>query len=344
MSYIKPIKIGSFECPSNLILAPMAGITDTPFRILCLKGGAGLVCAEMVSAAALQFSSPKSLKMLQIAKEEHPVSMQVFGGDAKSIAEACKLAQAQGADVIDINAGCPVKKVNKSGAGCVLMKTPEKIAEIVKAAVKSVNIPVTLKTRVSLNRTENLAPLLVKIAQDNGAAAITLHARAAADVHSGPPNIKFLESACKAASIPVFANGGVLCAQDAKVMFEAGAQAVMIGRGAIGNPFIFTEITKTLNGENFEGVSPAQKARMFLELVEENVKFYGERTGVSRSKKTVSYWIGGFQNASTIRENFVRCETLKLARDILSEAIKENYTLYDTNPPNASILRYQKSE
>ena len=209
MSFIKQFKIGHFTCPSNLILAPMAGITDSPFRILCLKGGAGLVCAEMVSAAALKFNSPKSLRMLKVNKDEHPLSMQVFGGDAEAIAQACKQAQQQGADIIDINAGCPVKKVNKAGAGCVLMKTPEKIAQILQAAVKSVSIPVTLKTRVSLNRTDNLAPLLTKIAQDNGAAAITLHARAAVDIHNGAPNIKFLESACAVAKIPVIANGGV---------------------------------------------------------------------------------------------------------------------------------------
>lgn len=324
MPYIKQLKIGDFVCPSNLVLAPMAGITDTPFRILCLKGGAGLVCAEMVSASALKFDSPKSIKMLQVDKSEHPLSMQVFGGDAQTIAEACKRAEAQCADIIDINAGCPVKKVNKAGAGCVLMKTPEKIAEILKAAVKSVKIPVTLKTRVSLNRTENLAPLLTKIAQDSGAAAITLHARAAADVHSGPPNLAFLESACRVAQIPVIANGGVLNAQDAKNMFETGAQAVMIGRGAIGNPFIFTEISSILSSRPFGKIANAEKALMFLTLIEENVKFYGERTGISRSKKTVGYWLNGFTNAAAVREQFVRCETLAQAREILSVVTKEN--------------------
>ena len=323
-SFIKPLKIGNFTCPSNLVLAPMAGITDTPFRILCLKGGAGLVCAEMVSAAALQFDSPKSIKMLKTDKAEHPLSMQVFGGNALAIADACKRAEQQGADIIDINAGCPVKKVNKSGAGCVLMKTPQKIAEILTAAVKSVKVPVTLKTRVSLNRTENLAPLLTKIAQDSGAAAITLHARAAVDVHSGPPNLAFLQSACKVAQIPVIANGGVLTAQDAKDMFETGAQAVMIGRGAIGNPFIFTEITHVLQGQDFKPVSNIQKAEMFLNLVEENVKFYGERTGISRSKKTVGYWLRGFIDAAYVREKFVRCETLQQAKEILLQVIQEN--------------------
>ena len=317
MSFIKPLKLGGFTCPNNLVLAPMAGITDAPFRIMCLKGGAGLVCAEMVSASALKYSNAKSVRMLAVDNKEHPVSMQVFGGDAQTIAEACRLAQESGADIIDINAGCPVKKVNKAGAGCVLMKEPEKIAQIVSAAVKSVKIPVTLKTRVSLNRTDILAPLLAKIAQDNGAAAITLHARAAVDVHSGPANLKALEDACKAVTIPVIGNGGVVDAQGAKDMFETGVSGVMIGRGAIGNPFIFTEVIQTLGGGEITPLTPAQKVAMFRQLVEENVRFYGERTGVCRSKKTVGYWIKGFKDSSAVREKFVRAITLKEAMDAL---------------------------
>lgn len=317
MSFIKPLKLGGFTCPNNLVLAPMAGITDAPFRIMCLKGGAGLVCAEMVSASALKYSNAKSVRMLAVDNKEHPVSMQVFGGDAQTIAEACRLAQESGADIIDINAGCPVKKVNKAGAGCVLMKEPEKIAQIVSAAVKSVKIPVTLKTRVSLNRTDILAPLLAKIAQDNGAAAITLHARAAVDVHSGPANLKALEDACKAVTIPVIGNGGVVDAASAKDMFETGVSGVMIGRGAIGNPFIFTEVIQTLGGGEITPLTPAQKVAMFRQLVEENVRFYGERTGVCRSKKTVGYWIKGFKDSSAVREKFVRAITLKEAMDAL---------------------------
>lgn len=317
MSFIKPLKLGGFTCPNNLVLAPMAGITDAPFRIMCLKGGAGLVCAEMVSASALKYSNAKSVRMLAVDNKEHPVSMQVFGGDAQTIAEACRLAQESGADIIDINAGCPVKKVNKAGAGCVLMKEPEKIAQIVSAAVKSVKIPVTLKTRVSLNRTDILAPLLAKIAQDNGAAAITLHARAAVDVHSGPANLKALEDACKVVTIPVIGNGGVVDAQGAKDMFETGVSGVMIGRGAIGNPFIFTEVIQTLGGGEITPLTPQQKVAMFRQLVEENVRFYGERTGVCRSKKTVGYWIKGFKDSSAVREKFVRAITLKEAMDAL---------------------------
>jgi len=320
MSFIKPLKIGGFTCRNNLVLAPMAGITDTPFRIMCLKGGAGLVCAEMVSANAIKYANAKSIQMLKTDSKEHPLSMQVFGGDAQTIALACQAAQERGADIIDINAGCPVKKVNKSGAGCVLMKDPQKLAEIVSAAVKSVKVPVTLKTRVSLNRTDILAVLLAKIAQDNGAAAVTLHARAAVDMHSGPANLKALEDACKAVSIPVIGNGGVIDEASAKAMFETGVSGIMIGRGAIGNPFIFSELCNAFNGKAQTTLATEEKLKLFSELVEESVRFYGERTGISRSKKTVGYWVRNFEGSSAVREKFVRAETLKEAREILLNA------------------------
>jgi nifR3 family TIM-barrel protein len=312
-NFIRPLKIGAIECPSNLALAPMAGITDAPFRILCREGGAGLVCAEMVSANALKFESQKSLKMLRVNAAERPLSMQIFGGDAQAIALAAKLAQQSGADIIDINAGCPVKKVNKAGAGCVLMKEPAKFGQIIAAAVKSVSVPVTVKTRISLTRGEILGPLLCRIAQDSGAAAVTIHARAAVDVHSGPPNLKALEDCCKAVRIPIIGNGGIVDAQSARAMLETGCAGIMIGRAAVGNPFIFRQLA---------GGAPANlqdKINLFRRLTEENVKLYGQCTGISRSKKTVGYWVRGFENAAALREALVRARSLEEVLAILSE-------------------------
>jgi nifR3 family TIM-barrel protein len=246
--------------------------------------------------------------------------MQVFGGDAETVAVACRLAQERGADIIDINAGCPVKKVNKSGAGCVLMKEPQKLAAIISAAVKSVKIPVTLKTRISLNRNEILGPLLAKIAQDSGAAAVVMHARAAVDMHSGAANIKALEDCCKAVNIPVIGNGGVKDAAGAKEMFEAGCAGVMIGRGAVGNPFIFKNIADVLSGGAPRELSAEEKIKIFARLIEENVKFYGEYTGVNRSKKTVGCWIRDFSGSSAIREALVRAQSLKEVLSILNRA------------------------
>lgn len=307
MSLIHSLTIGSCTASTNLLLAPMAGITDAPFRHLCLKGGAGIVCAEMVSAHALHYGNPKSGRMLQV--QEHPVSMQIFGSDEETIAQAARQAQAQGADMVDLNAGCPVKKINKAGAGCVLMKDEAKLGRLIEAAVKAVTVPVTLKTRIALNHHELLAVRLAKLAENAGAAAITLHARPAVDMHSGAPNIAAVAEACGAVKIPVIGNGGIVDAQTARRFLEAGCAGVMIGRGALGNPFIFKDITDSLAGKPITPLTPAKKLEIYLALIRENVAYYGERIGVNRSRKTAGYWISNFPNAAEVRGQFVRLDT-----------------------------------
>ena len=321
MNYICPLAIGAFTASNNLLLAPMAGITDSPFRVLCLKGGAGLVCAEMVSAHALHYGNEKSGRMLQINPKEHPVSMQIFGSDEATIAEAAKNAEARGADIVDLNAGCPVKKINKAGAGCVLMKDEAKLGRLVEAAVKSVKIPVTLKTRIALNHKEMLGARLAKLAENAGAAAVTLHARAAVDVHSGPPDINALAEACAAVKIPVIGNGGVLNADIARQFFQAGCAGVMIGRGAVGNPFIFRDIIDVFNGKTPSSHTPKNRLSVYLDLIRENVSYYGERIGVNRSRKTAGYWIKDFPNAAEVRGRFVRLDTLTDIEDLFAQTL-----------------------
>ncbi|MBO7191223.1 MAG: tRNA dihydrouridine synthase DusB [Elusimicrobiaceae bacterium] len=322
MKLIYPLTIGSVTLPNNLVLAPMAGITDSPFRVLCLQGGAGLVCAEMVSAHALHYGNAKSGRMLQVSPKEHPVSMQIFGADEQTIQEAARQAELAGADIIDLNAGCPVKKINKAGAGCVLMKDEAKLARLLTAAVKSVKIPVTLKTRIALNHKEFLGARLAKLAEDCGAAAVTLHARAAVDMHSGKPNVEALAAACAAVKIPVIGNGGVTDAGRAQEFLEAGCAGVMIGRGAVGNPFIFQDIIDTFDGRTPQSRSPQKRLEIYLRLVEENVSYYGEHIGINRSRKTAGYWINGFPNAATVRGEFVRLDTLPKVRALLLQAQK----------------------
>ena len=321
MTWVKPLQVGPFTAPNNLLLAPMAGITDEPFRILCLKGGAGVVCAEMVSAHALHYGNPKSGRMLQVDDKEHPVSMQIFGADERTIAEAAKQAQARGADMIDLNAGCPVKKINKAGAGCVLMKDEAKLGRLIEAAVKAVSVPVTLKTRIALNHREMLAVRMAKLAENAGASAITLHARAAVDVHAGAPNIDAVAEACAAVKIPVIGNGGVVNAEVAKQFLEAGCAGVMIGRGAIGNPFIFEDIQKELAGKTVAPMTAQKRLQIYLALIRENVAYYGERIGVNRSRKTAGYWINNFPNAAEVRGKFVRLDTLPEIEKLLEEVL-----------------------
>ena len=320
MKFIHSLTIGSVTLPNNLVLAPMAGITDSPFRVLCLQGGAGLVCAEMVSAHALHYGNAKSGRMLQVSPKEHPVSMQIFGSDEQTIEEAARQAQATGADIIDLNAGCPVKKINKAGAGCVLMKDEKKLARLLTAAVKSVTVPVTLKTRIALNHKEFLGARLAKLAEDCGAAAVALHARAAADMHSGEPNIDALAQACAAVKIPVIGNGGVTDFARAKQFLEAGCAGVMIGRGAVGNPFIFQDIIDSFSGQIPQGLTPKKRLGIYLKLIEENVAYYGERIGINRSRKTAGYWISGFPNAAAVRGEFVRLDMLRQVRTLLLQA------------------------
>ncbi|MCQ2410283.1 MAG: tRNA dihydrouridine synthase DusB [Elusimicrobiaceae bacterium] len=317
MTPVRPLAIGRVTLANNLILAPMAGITDSPFRVLCLQGGAGLVCAEMVSAHALHFGSEKSGRMLQVNPKEHPVSMQIFGSDEATISQAARQAQDAGADIVDLNAGCPVKKINKAGAGCVLMKDEVKLARLLTAAVKSVQIPVTLKTRIALNHQEFLGARLAKLAEDCGAAAVTLHARAAVDVHSGEPDVEALAKACAAVKIPVIGNGGVTSAARVKEFLQAGCAGVMIGRGAVGNPFIFQDIIDELSGRPVQAHIAQKRLEIYLKLIEENVAYYGERIGINRSRKTAGYWISGFPNAAAVRGEFVRLDTLHEVRELL---------------------------
>jgi nifR3 family TIM-barrel protein len=310
MTPIHPLKIGSFTAKNNLLLAPMAGITDSPFRVLCLQGGAGIVCAEMVSAHALHYGNAKSKRMLKVNPKEHPVSMQIFGADEDTIVQAAQNAQAQGADIIDLNAGCPVKKINKAGAGCVLMKDEVKLGHLLEAAVKSVKIPVTLKTRIALNHQECLSVKMAKLAENAGAAAVILHARAAVDVHSGKPNIAAVAEACAAVKIPVIGNGGIVSAETAQRFFEAGCSGVMIGRGAVGNPFIFRDIIQAFDGKMPEEMTPKKRLSIYLALIQENVAYYGEKIGINRSRKTAGYWINCFPGASEVRGQFVRLRKL----------------------------------
>jgi len=315
--FIKPLAVGNFTAKNNLLLAPMAGITDTPFRIMCLERGAGIVCAEMVSARGVDRENAKSLRMLKIEKREHPVSMQIFGSTPEDIASAARAAEAAGADIIDINAGCPVKKINKAGAGCVLIKQEKLLAEIVRAAVKAVKIPVTLKTRIGLTEGNFVGGKLAKTAENEGAAALVMHARYASKMHSGPADLDALAKVAAACKIPVIGNGGVTNLELANKMFETGVSGVMVGRGALGNPRIFEQIAA---GKE-TAPDPRQKAQDYLELIKENVKFYGEKTGLTRARKTTGYWLSGFPDASGLRAKFMQITTLTEAEKLFKNII-----------------------
>ncbi|MDD2773474.1 MAG: tRNA-dihydrouridine synthase [Elusimicrobiales bacterium] len=317
-----PLAIGGVICKNNLALAPMAGITDSPLRALCLRGGAGLVCAEMVAAPGIQHGNPRTGRMLKLDYGEHPCAMQIFGGDDAAVACAVAAAKREGADIIDINAGCPVPKIVKAGAGIALMKDEAAFARMIAAAVKAAGAtPVTVKTRVGLRQGEVLSVKLARIAEGEGAAAVFLHGRYASMAHAGPLDCEAMSATAAAVKIPVIGNGGVCGSATAAEVLKTGCAGVMIGRAAIGNPFIFEQICAELSGAAYQPLDARSRARIFLELLDMCVLRYGPRTGLNRSRKTAGYFITGFPNCAAVRTRFMGIDNHEQARRYLAAAL-----------------------
>jgi nifR3 family TIM-barrel protein len=317
--------IGGVELSNNLALAPMAGVTNAAFRSLCIEGGAGLVVSEMVSAESIRYGNKKSFKLLSIAPSEHPIAMQLFGADPESMARAAALAQELGADIVDINAGCPVKKVLRSGSGAALMKDPARLEAVIKKTVGAVTIPVTVKIRCGLTAGEVISPRLARVIEGAGASAITLHGRAAADHHSGPINHEALAATAAAVRIPVFGNGGVRTAADAEKILETGCAGVAIGRAAVENPSIFLEISEGL-ADPARRADPghARRIRLFMRFLELNTSLHGGDEGVVRARKLVGYWLKGFPDSSALRGAFMKARGLNEAMALLLQYIEEH--------------------
>ena len=322
--FLRPLSIGGVSLKNNLALAPMAGITNAAFRILAAEGGAGLVVTEMVSAESIKYGNKKSFKMLELLPGEHPAAIQVFGADPASMALAARAAERAGADIVDINAGCPVKKVLRSGAGSALMKTPLLLADIIASMVKSVKIPVTVKFRIGLTVGENLGPLLARVCEEAGASAITLHGRPASQFHTGPVNLQAMAETAAAVKIPVFGNGGVEDAAGARAMLLAGCTGVALGRSAVFNPAVFAEIAAGLSGELSAPVTSAARMRLFLRFLELNAGIYGEEHGLARARKLVGYWLKGLPGAAGARGAFMQLKTLKEAEALLIQYTEES--------------------
>jgi nifR3 family TIM-barrel protein len=323
ISPIRPLKIGGVTCKNNLALAPMAGITDSPLRMLCLRGGAGLVCAEMVASLGVKYENPRTTRMLMLDSGEHPCSMQIFGGDDTAVACAVEAAKREGADIIDINSGCPVRKIVKAGAGIALMKDGIAFARIIASAVKAAgSTPVTVKTRVGLKQGEAFSARLAKIAEGEGAAAVFLHGRYASAVHSGPVDYDALAATAAAVKIPVIGNGGVCCAEDARAILNTGCAGGMIGRAAVGNPFIFEQIIAELSGEDYHPLDARSRSQIFLELFDACVLRYGPRTGLNRTRKTAGYFITGFPNCASVCVRFLSIADHEEARRYLVSALR----------------------
>lgn len=314
MTKLPELQIGNIKLKNSLMLAPMAGITDLPLRELAVEGGAGLVYTEMISATALSYGDKKTLKLLQMsAKEKDIVVAQIFGNNPKIMAESAKRIQDLGYKFIDINLGCPAKKIAKVGAGAKLLESPKNIEDILTAVVKNVSIAVTAKIRIGLLQGQNIAPEIIEIAQNSGIQMVSVHARPAENGHSGLPDLKAFEEATLNAKIPIVANGGIIDIQTAEKFLKIPKCAgLMIGRGAIGDYDLFKRIEYFFNrNELLPHPSIETKIDWFKKHIIASAEFYGEEKGIVVLRKIAPYYIKDIPNACHIRDRFNKITTLK---------------------------------
>ncbi|HEY8327255.1 MAG TPA: tRNA dihydrouridine synthase DusB [Rhodanobacter sp.] len=318
------MQIGPYLIDPPLVLAPMAGVTDKPFRLLCKRLGAGLAVSEMTSADPALWQTRKSLRRMDHAGEPEPVSVQIAGYDPAMLAEAARFNVANGAQLIDINMGCPAKKVCNVWSGSALLQDEPLVARIVKAVVDAVDVPVTLKIRTGWNRDNRNALNIARIAEDAGIAALAVHGRTRADKYEGEAEYATIAAVKAAVRIPVLANGDVCTPQQAQhVLAVTGADAVMIGRGAQGRPWIFREIAHYLaTGELLPEPEPAEVAAILLGHLEHLYAFYGEPAGVRIARKHLGWYAKDRPENAVFRQVVNRAETaseqLRLTRDYFS--------------------------
>ena len=340
------MKIRDVQLPSPFAIAPMAGMTDTAFRRLVKRhGGCGLVVTEMVSAEGLVRGIDRTLEYAEYTEEERPISIQIFGGDPARMADAAQVVEQLGADIVDINMGCPVPKIAKHNAGCSLMREPAHAAEVVSAMARAVKIPVTVKMRAGWNDGEKNAPMLARMVQDAGAAAIAVHGRTAAQSYSGSSDWEFISSVADSLDIPVFGSGDVIePAQALERLRNTAVSGILIGRGVLRNPWILAQAGDIAAGRPARVVTDADRGRFLLDYIDlllregegeaegfrhtavRDASDQAARTARSRERWVInkvralgSWYTKGLDNGSHLRTAINHCESMAELRDLIAQ-------------------------
>ena len=317
------MRIGNVEIDNNLVLAPMAGVTDLPFRVLCREQGCGLLYTEMVSAKAILYNNKNTEALLEVEPEENPISLQLFGSDPQIMADMAKRLEERPFDIFDVNMGCPVPKIVNNGEGSALMKNPLLVGQIVEAMAKAVKKPVTVKIRKGFNDDMVNAPEIAHIVEESGGAAVAVHGRTREQYYSGKADWDIIRQVVERVHIPVIGNGDVNSAEDVLAMEEqTGCAGVMIGRGARGNPWIFSRINEYRRTgvlpprPNVEEIKAMIKKHAALQL-----KYKGEYIGVREMRKHVAWYTSGLKNSSALRNAVNMTESMDELMKLLDDSL-----------------------
>jgi tRNA-dihydrouridine synthase B len=315
------MRIGPYQLENNLIVAPMAGVTDRPFRQLCRSFGAGMAVSEMVSSNSALWGNRKTMRRLDFAGESGPISVQILGADPETMAEAARVNVDHGADIIDINMGCPAKKVCKIDAGSALLRNELKVARILEAVVGAVDIPVTLKIRTGWDPDNRNGVDIARIAEGSGIQALAVHGRTRACGFSGEAEYDTIRRIVETVSIPVIANGDIDSPEKAKkVLATTGAAGIMVGRAARGRPWLFREIAHYLaTGEDLPGPSPSWICGLLTEHLQHLYDFYGEYQGVRVARKHIAWYSKNLPQSTQFRKRINRAESPQEQRALVEE-------------------------